>query len=574
MISQEGDDDDPLHATVVLGLLEANASDVAMLCSAKGVLLYVSAAVGPMLGWKQAELTGRITDDFIHPEDRAAVVMSRTAALRSPATVVTAQRFLAKDGGYLWTESATRQVVDQRARGGVLLMTSTRDIADRKLVEARLERQALTDPLTGIANRTVLMDRLNQALSRLQRDKYVLGVIYLDLDRFKVINDSLGHKLGDQLLMKVAERALTTLRPTDTLARIGGDEFVVVAEGLHSVNDAKRLAQRICTSIEVPFDLDGEAIVCTVSAGIATTIDSTHSGQGLLQEADLALYRAKDRGRNRAEVFDEELRATAIGRLGTERMVRRAIQDDGLRVHYQPIIDLNTGQVVAAEALVRIQGPDRLIMPDTFIDVAEESGLLVDIDEWVLLRAVEQAAVWQRDLAPGHFGGIAINITGRHLSDSHFAQVLGDALAQRGLSAGSLSIEVTERVLMEASNSAMEGLRAIRGLGVNVGLDDFGTGYSSLAYLRQFPLDFVKIDRSFIHGLSDQPDEGAIVSAIIGLAHALHLSVVAGGVETEEQLVILKRLGCDQAQGFLFSRADEPAFIGSMIKGRTALTNA
>jgi EAL domain-containing protein (putative c-di-GMP-specific phosphodiesterase class I) len=324
----------------------------------------------------------------------------------------------------------------------------------------------------------------------------------------------------------------------------------------------------------VPFDLDGEAIVCTVSAGIATTIDSTHSGQGLLQEAALALYRAKDRGRNRAEVFDEELQATAIGRLGTERMVRQAIQDDGLRVHYQPIIDLKTGQVVAAEALVRIQGPDQLIMPDTFIDVAEESGLLVDIDEWVLLRAVEQAAVWHRDLAPDHFGGIAINITGRHLSDSHFAQVLGDALAQQGLSAGSMSIEVNERVLMEASNSAMEGLRAIRALGVNVGLDDFGTGYSSLAYLRQFPLDFVKIDQSFIHGLSDQPDEGAIVSAIIGLAHALHLSVVAEGVETEEQLVILKRLGCDQAQGFLFSRADGPAFIGSVIKQRTALTSA
>jgi diguanylate cyclase (GGDEF)-like protein len=455
----------------------------------------------------------------------------------------------------------------------VVLLFSIRDIADRKLVEARLERQALTDPLTGIANRTVLMDRLTQALRRLQRDKFVLAVLYLDLDRFKVINDSLGHKLGDLLLMKVAERALMALRPADTMARIGGDEFVIVAEGLHHVSAARLLAERICVSIAEPVDLDGEVIVCTVSVGIATTIDSGHSGLALLQEADLALYRAKDRGRNRAEVFDEELRATAIGRMGTEQMVRRAIKNDGLRVHYQPIIDLTTGQVVAAEALVRIQGPHELIMPDTFIDVAEESGLLVDIDDCVLRRAVEQAAAWHRDLGSGGFGGIAININGRHLSDSDFAQVLGDLMAEHGLPPGSMSIEVTERVLMEASNSAMDGLGAIRALGVKVGLDDFGTGYSSLAYLRQFPLDFVKIDQSFMRELGNNAEDRAIVAAIIDLAHALRLLVVAEGVETDQQLLTLKRLGCDQAQGFLFSRADKPELISTVIRQRAALTN-
>ncbi|HLY83453.1 MAG TPA: EAL domain-containing protein, partial [Acidimicrobiales bacterium] len=511
--------------------------------------------------------------EFIHPDERDATRMGRSAALRTVDTVVTTQRFLARDGGYLWTESATRQILDDRAPGGMVLLTSIRDIANRKLVEARLERQAMTDPLTGIANRTVLMDRLTQALRRLQRDKLVLAVIYLDLDRFKVINDSLGHKLGDQLLMKVAERALTSLRPADTMARIGGDEFVVVAEGLPDVFAAQLLAERICAGVAEPFDLDGDAIVCTVSAGIATTIDSGHSAQALLQEADLAMYRAKDRGRNRAEVFDEELRATAIGRLGTEQMVRRAIEHDGLRVHYQPIIDLTTGYVVGAEALVRIQGPDSLIMPDAFIDVAEASGLLVDIDEWVLRRAVRQAAAWHRDLGPSHFAGIAINITGRHLSDSHFAQVLRDAMAELGLAPGSMSIEVTERVLMEASNSAMDGLHAIRGLGVKVGLDDFGTGYSSLAYLRQFPLDFVKIDQSFIHELGDQTEQRAIVIAIIGLAHALGLSVVAEGVETDRQLAILKRLGCDQAQGYLFSRPGDSEAIGTVIRQRASLNS-
>jgi PAS domain S-box-containing protein len=239
MTGQQGDDD-PKQAIVVLGLLEESASDVAILCSTEGMLLYVSAAIGRMLGWEPAELTGRMVGDFIHPQDRETARIGLAAAVRTTETVVTTQRHLARDGGFLWTECATRQVVDLQQGNGVALITSMRDIADRKLVEARLERQALTDPLTGIANRTVLMDRLTQALSRLQRDKNVLAVIYLDLDRFKVINDSLGHKLGDQLLFKVAERALKSLRPADTLARIGGDEFVVVAEGLHTVDDAKR----------------------------------------------------------------------------------------------------------------------------------------------------------------------------------------------------------------------------------------------------------------------------------------------------------------------------------------------
>jgi diguanylate cyclase (GGDEF)-like protein/PAS domain S-box-containing protein len=295
-------DHDPLYSMVVLGLLEATASDVTTLCSAEGVLLYVSAAVGPVLGWTPAELTGRSTDDFIHPEEQDAARTGRAAALRTAETVITTQRFLVSDGRYLWTESATRQIVDQRVPDGLVLLTSIRDVADRKLVEARLERQALTDPLTGIANRTVLMDRLTQALRRLQRDRFVLAVIYLHLDRFKVINDSLGHKLGDQLLMKVAQRALTSLRPADTLARIGGDEFVIVAEGLTDIAEAMVLAARICASIEKPFDLDGEAIVCTVSAGVATTVDSDHSALALLQEADLASYRAEDRGRHRVEV--------------------------------------------------------------------------------------------------------------------------------------------------------------------------------------------------------------------------------------------------------------------------------
>ncbi|MEY2407039.1 MAG: hypothetical protein QOG39_1955 [Acidimicrobiaceae bacterium] len=559
----------PLKAEELLEMYEDTHGDVTVIWSAAGRFDYVSPACLTTMGWDPAELIGRSISDFVHPDELPAFNASRDAALRSPMARIATCRFLCKDGGYLWTESVLRQIPDPRHRGDPLLMASIRDVADRKLVEARLERQALTDPLTGVANRTVFMDRLEQALRRLERSGTVLGVIYLDLDRFKVINDSLGHKLGDHLLMKVAERALGTIRPSDTLARMGGDEFVVLAEGLTTVDEATHLATRVCENIAVPFDVDGESIVCTTSAGVATTTDSSHSAQGLLQQADLALYRAKDRGRNRAEVFDEELRTTAIGRLAVERMIRNAIDDDRLRIQYQPIIDLRTGHVVRAEALLRIQEGDHLVYPGEFIDVAEETGLLVGIDERVLSRSVHQAAQWARDLDISDFGGVAVNVTGRHLADSHFVQVVADTLAANDLAPSSLALEVTERVLMEASNSAMSCLRTIRALGVPIGLDDFGTGYSSLAYLRQFPLDFLKIDQSFVHQLLRKGSEDrAIVTAVVELALALGLWVVAEGVETEEQLRILIGLGCDRAQGLLFGRAEDPDVVASIILRR------
>jgi diguanylate cyclase (GGDEF)-like protein/PAS domain S-box-containing protein len=555
----------------LLAIYQGSGGDVAAILSTAGTFRHVSPACWTMLGWEPDGLVGTSIFDFVHSEDLMSVDAGRRAATRSARACVATCRFRCRDGGYLWTESVIRQVANPQSGGDpLLLMVSIRDVADRKLVEARLEHQALTDPLTGIANRTVLMDRLDQALRRLERSDTVLGVIYFDLDRFKVINDSLGHELGDRLLMKVAERALGCLRPADTLARIGGDEFVVLAEGLPTVEEAQLLATRVCGCIEMPFELDGESIICTASAGVATTTDFAHSGQGLLQEADLALYRAKDRGRNRAEVFDEELRTTAIGRLAIERTIRSAIDDDRLRVQYQPIVDLDTGHVARVEALVRIQERDRIVLPDDFIDIAEETGLLVTIDEYVLSQAVAQAAIWDRDLTATDFLGVAINVTGRHLADSRFVQIIAEALASNGLAPGSLAIEVTERVLMEASNSSMDCLRTIRELGVPVGLDDFGTGYSSLAYLRQFPLDFLKIDQSFVRQLLRKTTDAAIVTAIIDLAHALGLWVVAEGVETEDQLETLGRLGCDFAQGFYFSRADDPGIIGSLIDRRSS----
>ena len=565
--------EETIEPAALLELIEGSAPDLITLCTVRGFYIHVSDVAGSMLGWQPAEMLGRSVDDFVHPDDRAASKLARAAALRSPDRVVTEQRMRLREGGHLWTEVAMRQVADPRQPDHTALIASIRDIAGRKLVEARLERLAMTDPLTGVANRTVLIDRLTHALQRLERHGRVLAVIYLDLDRFKVINDSLGHKLGDQLLTRVADRAVKVIRPEDTLARFGGDEFVIVAEDLSDLSQATGLAERVRTAMAEPFDLSGESVVCTVSAGVATaSAESGQNAQGLLQEADLALYRAKNRGRNRVEVFDEDLRTTAVGRLGVERMLRRAIHDDRLRVHYQPIIDLRTGRTTGAEALVRIEAERDLILPGEFIAVAEETGLLVTIDEWMLRQVVAQAAAWMNECGED-FEGVSLNITARHLAGSRFASVLHDMLANQGLSARTLSVEVTERVLMEASSSAIDGLRTVRALGVGVGLDDFGTGYSSLAYLRQCPLDFVKIDGSFVAELGGKSEEVAIVNAIIGLAHALHLKVIAEGVETEEQRRILTGLGCDRAQGFLFSPAVPAASITEFIKRGSGLAS-
>ena len=414
------------------------------------------------------------------------------------------------------------------------------------------------------------MDRLQQGLRRLARNPgRLLVVLYLDLDRFKVINDSLGHHIGDDVLLKMAERLTSHLRPADTLARLGGDEFVLVAEGVTNEAAAIALANRVIEDGRRPFRVDGDEFSCTMSIGVACTADSQHNAEALLSEADLALYRAKDRGRDQVAVFDEELRTTAVYRLATERMVRRALDEGRIVVEYQPIVDIKTGHPVGAEALVRIRDLEqRPNAAGLVLGVAEETGLLITIDEVVLADAVKQAAAWRARLG-AKFAGVAVNVTARHLADSEFRHAIFDQLEANGVPPGDLQIEVTEQVLMEASNSAMTGLRALRDLGVTVGLDDFGTRYSSLAYLRQFPLDFVKIDKSFVDDIVIDPKVRAIAGAIIVLSHALDLTVVAEGVELPSQGQVLIDLGCDRAQGFLYAGSGAPEQIEDLVLAQT-----
>ena len=557
---------EPVIDGLLRRLVADDSPDLHTVVSVDGIYRFVSPASLALFGWHPDDLVGRNHDLFVHPDDVAIAADGHREALRAPAgaTVTTVCRFRCASGAFRWIEAHSRPV---DVEGERLVVSAVRDIAERKESEVDLQLQATTDPLTGVANRTVFMDRLRQALRRLDRREGLVAVLFLDLDRFKLINDSVGHLIGDAVLLQMAERLRSVLRPQDTLARLGGDEFAVVVEDIAWAEEAVALGARITDAGRTPFVVGDEQFMCTTSVGIAMTSDARNSAEGLLQEADLALYRAKDRGRDRAEVFDEDLRTRAVGRLATERMLRRAIDEDRLRLDYQPIVDLRSGETVAVEALVRVWDPEQadLVKAESFIEVAEEAGLLATMDDWVLGRAIEQATTWRTLFAGTGFGDVAINVTARHLADAGFAQSVIDELVVHEVPTGALQVEVTERVLMEASNSAMSGLKLLRQAGVKVGLDDFGTGYSSLSYLRLFPLDFVKIDQSFIQELALGDTERAIVASIIDLSHALGMAVVAEGVETEAQLDVLVALGCDRAQGYLFAVPGPPGAIEARV---------
>jgi diguanylate cyclase (GGDEF)-like protein/PAS domain S-box-containing protein len=545
----------------------AGSADVNTVATADGVYRYVSSASLRLFGWAPSALEGRRLEEFVHPDDIQSVHAVGKQLTSGQVTTAT-WRFLCRDGSYRWSEATSRRVT---ADGRDLIVSTIRDVEQRRKSEETLERRAFTDPLTGVANRTVLMDRLHQALRRLSRGTGLLVVFYLDLDRFKVINDSLGHRVGDTVLSKMAERLTHHLRPADTLARLGGDEFVILAEGVESEDAATELGKRVVEAGREPFQFGDEEYVCTLSVGIAWASDSERSADDLLQEADLALYRAKDGGRNRVHVFDEELRTRAVGRMGTERMLLRALDEERIVVEYQPILDLRTGLLTGAEALVRIRDLDEgLLQPHSFLEVAEETGLLIAVDEQVMADAVQRASDWQTRFGGESLFEVAINVTARHLADARFPRAVIDQLDAKGVPHRNLQIEVTERVLMEASNSAITGLRMLRDAGVQVGLDDFGTGYSSLGYLRQFPLDFVKIDQSFIHDLVRTDGDRAIVAATIGLCHALGLVVVAEGVETQGQLHVLESLDCDRMQGFLLAPSTEASAVEELVMAGTA----
>ena len=423
--------------------------------------------------------------------------------------------------------------------------------------------QALHDSLTGLPNRTLLDDRLHQALARASRPGHHVSVMFLDLDHFKLINDTQGHATGDALLRAIAERLLEAVRPGDTVARFGGDEFVVVCEDVADETEAHEIAQRLCEAIELPLRVQRDEVFITASLGVAVS-RSTDTTEDLLRDADAAMYQAKVNGRARAELFDAQIRARAEHRRDTENALRRAVEEQQFRLVYQPIIDLEAGWVVGAEALLRWDHPERgIVSPVDFIGVAEETGLIQPIGAWVLDEACQQLQRWRSEL-PHVPLFMAVNISARQLRTGIADQVRA-ALSRHHVSPGCLTLEITEGVLMEDIARCEDALNQLHADGIRLAIDDFGIGYSSLNYLKQFPIDVIKIDRAFVDGLGTCPNDTAIVSAIVGMARALKINLVAEGVETPTQLRALRHLGCQQAQGFHLAKPMPPDDVTKLL---------
>jgi diguanylate cyclase (GGDEF)-like protein/PAS domain S-box-containing protein len=442
------------------------------------------------------------------------------------------------------------------------IATSLGTAIGRKRAEERLAYVAQFDSLTGLPNRTLFRDRLSQAMTRAERGGSQLALMLLDLDRFKEINDTLGHRAGDRLLQAVAERLTTTLRTVDTVARLGGDEFTVILEDAESVEAVALVAEKVVGALAKPFPLDDQEYFLTVSAGITLYPSNPGDIETLIMNADVAMYDAKDRGKNNFQFYRAEMNAMKQERLSLEGQLRRAIERDELFIDYQPQVDLRMNRVIGAEALLRWRHPELgLIEPNRFIPIAEQSNLILQIGKWVLHTACAQNVAWQRAGLPRI--RVAVNVSARQFR-AELLETVGSALRDSGLAPDCLELEITEGLLIEDPEAASAVLSQLKALGVHVAIDDFGSGYSSLSYLKHFPLDSLKIDRGFVRDLSIDADDASIARAIIALGHSLDLKVIAEGVETPQQLAFLRDHHCDVVQGFLFGApvtADEMAAL-------------
>ncbi len=533
--------------------LVQNGSDLVMVTDSDSRIRYITPSAARVLGRVPDSLEHFPLTELLHPEDAAMslAIMAEVAAVQG-ATRRAEWRLRRADGSYCETEIVASNMLGVPEVAGLVL--TARDIGDRKALERQLTFQALHDPLTGLANRSLLADRVEHALVRTRRRRGVVAVLFLDLDDFKQINDGHGHSVGDRLLVAVAERIASVLRNGDTVSRVGGDEFAVLLEDLASADEAADLAGRVADSLGEPFEIDGLQAFASASIGIAVGRGADVDAEELLRNADVAMYVAKAKGKRRTETFDPSMYKEVQDRLTLEADLRRAVERDEFEVFYQPVWATNTRRMVGVEALVRWRHPSRgLLAPADFIGAAEETGLIVPMGRIVLDRACAQVAAWDHDGGAAAGLSIAVNISPRQLREADLVETIAHALSESGLAADRLNLEITEAVLVDDSAIVADLLRQLKTLGVRISIDDFGTGYSSLSYLKRLPIDVLKIAKPFVDVITNGPRDEALSQAIVSLARSLQLEVVAEGIEQQSQLDALLGMGCELGQGYLVS---------------------
>ena len=531
--------------------------------------IYFSTRWKSLIGFQGQELTGGVEEwfDRVHPDDvdrlRKEIQIHLNGRTRH---FESEHRIEHRDGAYRWVLSRGLAVREESGPPHRMAGSLT-DIHARKMTEQQLLHDAMHDALTGLPNWALFMDRLGIAIAQSKRnDRHVFAVLFLDLDRFKNVNDSLGHSLGDKLLVAIARRLRKMMRPGDTVARLGGDEFAVLINAVEAPSDATRISERIHDELSRPFDLEGHEVFTTASIGIAMGTTDYDRPEDLLRDADTAMYRAKSLGKNRHSIFDQQMHERAVELLQLETDLRRGVDRDEFCLHYQPIISLARGEIEGFEALVRWQHPERgLVYPNDFIPVAEETGLIVPLGWRVLEKACQKMASWHRDFPSIQPMSINVNLSSRQFLQPDLVDKIRQVLDETRLDPSRLRLEITESMIMEDADSAVLKLKQLRATGVQLHLDDFGTGYSSLSHLHQLPTHTIKIDRSFVSRITGNDDNTEIVATIVSLARSLGMHAAAEGLETAQQLSTMRSLDCDYGQGFFISRPLDEISAGDLI---------
>lgn len=541
--------------------LVTHATDVIMMVSLSGRISYVSPSAGKISGLDPAHFIGRQLLDLIHPEERSGVASAVADVLeREAASAPLEMRITRQDGSWAWVEGTCTNLLDNPDVTSVVI--NYRDTTKRRELEEQLRRRAFHDPLTGLFNRAVFRNRLEYALDHRDRSGGRVAVVYIDLDDFKTINDSMGHQAGDQVLCLIAARIGRNVRPTDTVARLGGDEFAILFDTLSEQDDIDIVMNRMRITLRDPLNVDGHILHVSFSAGISEAGRNDNTDD-LLRHADIAMYRAKREGKDRVARYDPAMGKAAKDRMRLKGDLARAIEDGQLSLAYQPIIEIRSRRLVSYEALLRWSHPEKgQIPPDRFIPLAEDSNLIIDIGAWVLDRACRDLGTLSDKLSSRL--SVAVNLSPRQFTDPGLEGMVVDTINRHGVEADRITLEITESASMTDAETASQQLEMLKSHGFMLAIDDFGTGYSSLSYLKRFPIDNLKIDRSFVRTVGEDIQDDAFIQAIVSLAHSLDIPTTAEGIETPEQMLRLRSLGCDRGQGYLIGRPTDLSLIDGL----------